>query len=92
MKMTVDLPEELIRKMKLRAVHDRKKLKEVAEDAIRAGLSARLSSPQRGELRRIKLPLVRMPKGGKKFKLDSERIAELEMDDERERNQIPLRH
>ena len=34
MKMTLDLPNDLVQKMKLRAVHEGKKLKEVAEECV----------------------------------------------------------
>src|SRR5258706_227408 len=40
MKTTFDLPVELVRRLKLRAVHDGRKLKEVAADILRAGLAA----------------------------------------------------
>ena len=39
MKTTLDLPEELIKELKLRAVHEGKKLKEVATEALQRGLA-----------------------------------------------------
>lgn len=38
MKTTIDLPPELVRKMKLRAVNEGRKLKDIAAELIRAGL------------------------------------------------------
>jgi plasmid stability protein len=40
MKTTFDLPENLVRRLKLRAVHDGRKLKDIAADALAAGLAA----------------------------------------------------
>ena len=38
MKTTIDLPADLVREMKLRAVHDNRKLKDLAADLIRSAL------------------------------------------------------
>jgi plasmid stability protein len=46
MKTTLDLPEQLVREMKLRAVQEGRKLKEVARDALIAGLAG-AGSPRR---------------------------------------------
>lgn len=40
MKTTFDLPADLVREMKLRAVHEGRKLKEVAADLLKLGLAA----------------------------------------------------
>lgn len=40
MKTTLDLPAELVRELKLRAVREGRKLKEAAADVLRAGLAA----------------------------------------------------
>lgn len=40
MKTTFDLPEDLVQEMKLRAVRERRKLKDVATEAFRRGLSS----------------------------------------------------
>lgn len=40
MKTTFDLPPELVRELKLRAVHEGRKLKDVAADLLKRGLSA----------------------------------------------------
>lgn len=41
MKTTFDLPDKLLRRLKLRAVHDGRNLKDVVADALRAGLEAK---------------------------------------------------
>lgn len=40
MKATFDLPPELLREMKLRAVHEGRKLRDLAADLLRRGLAA----------------------------------------------------
>ena len=40
MKTTIDLPEDLVTELKLRATLEKKKMKEVAAEALRAGLKA----------------------------------------------------
>ena len=40
MKITFDLPEDLVRQLKLRALRDRRKLKDAVADSLRAGLQA----------------------------------------------------
>lgn len=56
-KATFDLPDELVRDVKLRAVHENRSLKEVVADLLRRGLT--VESPPTGEIRRrVSLPLV----------------------------------
>lgn len=57
MKTTLDLPGDLVREMKLRAAHEGRKLRDVATEIFRRGLSQ--PSPQ-GEMarHRVKLPLI----------------------------------
>ncbi len=57
MKTTFDLPAELVRALKLRAVREDRKLKDVAAEVVRRGLAA--GTPQSvGATRRVRLPLV----------------------------------
>ncbi len=65
MKTTFDLPPELVREVKLRAVHEGRKLKDVAADLLKRGLEApekpaksRPAKP-RIEIRSNGLPVVR---------------------------------
>ena len=59
MKTTLEIPDDLFRDLKLRAVHENKKLKEVVADVINAGLN-RLSLERRSSAlrRRVSLPLI----------------------------------
>jgi hypothetical protein len=40
MKTTLDLPEDLMREVKIRAVHEHKKLKDIIAEMIRKGMSS----------------------------------------------------
>jgi hypothetical protein len=46
MKTTVDLPNELVREIKLRAVNEGRKLKEVVTELLRCGLEQGAALPQ----------------------------------------------
>jgi plasmid stability protein len=48
MKTTLDLPDDLVKQLKLRAVHEGKKLKDAVAETLRAGLAARKTRPKRG--------------------------------------------
>jgi hypothetical protein len=41
MKLTIDLPDDLVREIELRAVHEGRKLNDLAPDLIREGLAAK---------------------------------------------------
>ena len=78
MKTTIDLPEELVREMKSRAVQEGRKLRDVAAEIFRRGLNASMNPAASTERRRITLPLVPAPEGAKPFDLSGERLLELE--------------
>jgi plasmid stability protein len=65
MKTTFDLPPDLVRELKLRAVHEGRKLKDVAADLLKRGLAepepAAKSKPARPkiEIQASGLPVVR---------------------------------
>lgn len=59
MKTTLDLPEDLLHEIKLRAVNERRRIKDVVTDALRRGLTAPVSA-EGG--RRVALPLVITPR------------------------------
>jgi plasmid stability protein len=80
MKTTIDLPEDLVREMKFRAVRDGRKLRDVAEEVFRRGLAAPVPLP--GVRHRVKLPIIPAPAGAKPFELSGERLLELEMEAE----------
>ena len=90
MKMTFDLPPDVARQLKLRAVHQGRKLKDVAADVLRAGLVAgaspsTLQTPTLGKDERTGLPVIlggRPARPGEE--LTPERIAEILIEQEAE--------
>lgn len=84
MKTTMDLPEDLIREMKFRAVLEGRKLREVAEEVLRKGLAASVSPRSSGERHRVRLPIIPAPPGARPFELTGERLMELELEAEQE--------
>ena len=60
MKTTLDLPDDLMREVKIRAAQEGRKLKDLLAEAIRAGLDA---APARtAEVPRSALPLMKLAK------------------------------
>lgn len=57
MKTTLDLPSDLVREIKLRAVHEGGKLKDTVADLLRKGLRERAAKSS-AKPSRVKLPLV----------------------------------
>lgn len=56
MKTTIELPDELMRAVKVRAASENRRLKDVLADVIRRGLVH--SSPSTGPLSKVRFPLV----------------------------------
>jgi plasmid stability protein len=81
MKTTLDIPEELIRKMKIRAATEGRKLREVVTDVIEKGLAVRTTSPEREH--RVRLPLVHCEKKVRpEDQLTPEQIDEILLNEE----------
>jgi hypothetical protein len=57
-KTTLDLPDELMRTVKIRAVRENRKLKEMVAELLRRGLAAEPGDPGKARSR-VQLPLVR---------------------------------
>ena len=57
MKTTLDLPDDLMRAVKIRAVHEHKKLKDTIAELIRKGMAA-------GKTRSLKIPKPVKLRGG----------------------------
>ncbi len=57
MKTTLDLPDDLVRTVKIRAAQENRRLKDTVADLLRRGL-AESPGPERSERRRVRLPLV----------------------------------
>lgn len=58
MKTTLDLPDDLVRAVKIRAVEENRKLKDVIADLLRRGLAQKRGMAATATHRRLKLPLV----------------------------------
>lgn len=81
MKATLDLPSELLKEMKLRAVHCDRKLKDVVAETIRRGLAApeiTEAPPTPAVRHRVKLPIIQARPDAPKFNLTPERLHELD--------------
>lgn len=57
MKTTLDLPDDLMREVKIRAVHEHKKLKDLIAELLRKGIAS-------GKARRAKFPRPVKLRGG----------------------------
>jgi hypothetical protein len=91
MKTTLELPDDLMREVKLRAVEENRKLKDTIADLLRRGLAqAPADSPPISN--RVKLPLV---KGAHRAQPDEEmtpdRVAQILIDQEAEWSRDALR-
>jgi plasmid stability protein len=82
MKTTLDLPDDLVREVKIRAVKENRKLKDTIADLLRQALSPRSARRVR---RRVTLPLVvcahRAPPGEE---MTPERVARVLLQEESE--------
>jgi hypothetical protein len=57
-KTTLDLPPDLMRAVKIRAVENDRKLKDAIADLLKLGLDQQAARPRKAR-RRVRLPLVR---------------------------------
>lgn len=82
MKTTIDLPPDLVREMKLLAVHEGRKLKDVAADLLKRGLSSEKSSPPVPAARKaaIKLPLFPSPKSAPASRMSTGELLAIEQE------------
>ncbi len=91
-KTTLDLPADLIREMKMRAAHEGRKLRDVATEIFRRGLSQPAAS---GPIRqRVKLPLIPCAPGAPASRMTAEELIALEQEtqtqEDLERLGLPL--
>jgi|GEM_PF-384675 len=84
MKTTLDLPDGLVKQVKLRALHDGRKLKDAVADLLRKGLAVPADSPVRSQAsnvitdRKTGLPLIKCRHGASAGKdLTPERVADI---------------
>lgn len=77
MKTTLELPDDLMRRIKIRAVNEDRKLKDVIAELLRRGLAAEEESLTTGE-RRVSLPLIRTkPAISPELEATAERVAQI---------------
>jgi hypothetical protein len=57
-KTTLDIPDDLLRTMKMRAVQEGRKFKDVAAEIFRRGLAQPKLAANSGSRQRVKLPLI----------------------------------
>jgi plasmid stability protein len=82
MRTTLDLPDDLMRSVKIRAVHENRSLKDVIADLLRRGL-AEEPSASRAVRNRVRLPLVQCARPAKPDEeMTPERVAELMLEEE----------
>jgi len=79
MKTTLDLPTDLVRKMKLRAVHEGRKLKDVAAEVFRRGL-VQPKTAAKVTRHRITLPLIQCAPDAPASRMSAEEIIALEQE------------
>ena len=91
MKTTLDLPDDLMREVKIRAVNEKRKLKDAIADLLRRGLSDRPAG-ERPVRHRVTLPLVhcaREAPAGEE--MTPERVATVLLEEESEKARGSLR-
>ncbi len=82
MKMTLDLPDDLMRTIKIRAAKENRKLKDAIADLLRSGLS-RKPVKQKIVRKRVRLPLVRCAHEARPGEeMSPERVAEILLEEE----------
>ena len=80
MKTTLELPDDLLREIKIRAARDNRRLKDVVADLLRRGLATE-GAKKAGH--RVKLPLFQVPHAAKPGEeLTPERISEVLLEEE----------
>jgi plasmid stability protein len=88
-KTTLDLPDDLMREVKIRAVRENRRLKDEVADLLRRGLSQRRAA---GIRRRVALPIVEcLRKARPGEEMTPERVAGILLDEESGAHRGPLR-
>ena len=82
MKMTVDLPDDLVRQMKVQAAKEGRKLKDVAEQVFRRGLTPPAGSTKKSA-KSLNLPLVHCRhKASARSEVTPEKLADVLLNQE----------
>ena len=90
MKTTLDLPDDLMRAIKVRAAEENRKLKDMTADLLRRGLAQERGAapPTR---RRVQLPLVQCAHEARPEVMTPERVAEVLLAEEAGGRGVALR-
>ncbi len=84
MKTTLDLPDDLMRDIKIRAVKENRKLKDAIADLLRRGISHKTVKPSTVR-HRVELPLVQCAHEARPGEeMNPERVAKLLLEEEAE--------
>jgi plasmid stability protein len=90
MKTTLDLPDDLVREVKIRAVMENRKLKDAVADLLRQGLHQRRPGPRLRH--RVALPLVQCARTGRPGQeMTPDRVAAILLEEESEARRAPVR-
>jgi plasmid stability protein len=82
MKTTLDLPDDLVRAVKIRAAEENRKLKDLMADLLQSGLAQRRGAASTVR-RRLKLPLVECAHEARPDEeMTPERVAKVLLDEE----------
>jgi plasmid stability protein len=91
MKTTLDLPDALVKQVKLRAVREGRKLKDAVADLLRKGLRVAMNTPSDGleplvtTDKKTGLPLIECKRAASSpEEITPERVAEILLDQESE--------
>ena len=84
MKTTLELPDDLMREIKVRAAREDRKLKDLVAELLRKGLREEPAKPDRIR-HRVKLPLIEGGHPAKPGADSPERIAQILLDQEVDR-------
>ena len=91
MKTTLDLPDDLMRAIKIRAVKENRKLKDAIADLLRRGLSRDSAGPS-SVRKRVTLPLVHCAhKARSGEEMTPERVADVLLEEEAEQTDGSVR-
>ncbi len=89
MKTTLDLPDDLMREVKIRAVTENRKLKDAVADLLRRGLSRRSEARIRHRVARPLVQCARRARPGRE--MTPERVAGILLEEESEARRGPVR-
>ncbi len=83
MKTTIDLPDDLVRELKIRAVREDRKLKDLVAELLRAGLQVEPGGEGQVSPRRMRFPLIEGTHPAKpEDEITPERLAEILLEQE----------